>query len=136
MGPCRKLTCSLRVPIPETDTLQYLHLIPIPKPPGNTFPAAIPTHEIILINKEKNFYVPGDSTSMKSCKSLGEIKICKRIQPSHFLSEIHSCESELFKSTIKTLDSKICQISVFKIQELVYIPLYSDNQYILIPKKI
>ena len=131
----RRLTYSLRVPIPETDTLQYLHLIPIPKPHGNTFLAAIPTHEIILINKEKNFYVPGDFTSMKSCKSLGEIKICKRIQPSYFLSEIHSCESELFKSTIKTLDSKICQISVFKIQELVYIPLYSDNQYILIPEK-
>ena len=72
---------------------------------------------------------------MKSCKGLGEIKICKRIQPSYFLSQIHSCESELFKSTIKTLDSKICQISVFKIQELVYIPLYSDNQYILIPEK-
>ena len=131
----KRLTYCLQVPILEPETLRCLHLIPIPKPHGKTFVAAVPTHEIILVNQENSFYVPSDRDLIRDCKHLDNIRMCKRTQPSYLVSEIHSCESELFKSSVKTLDSQVCQISIFQIQELVYIPLYGDNQYILIPEE-
>ena len=56
----KRLTYCLQVPILEPETLRSLHLIPIPKPHGKTFVAAVPTHEIILDNQENSFYVPSD----------------------------------------------------------------------------
>ena len=129
------LTYCLKVHILEPDTLRCLHLIPIPKPHDETIVAAVPTHEIILVNQENSFYVPSDRGLIRDCKHLDNIRICKRTQPSYLLSEMHSCECKLIKSNIKILDSQVFQISIFQIQELVYIPLYGDNQYILIPEE-
>ena len=91
--------------------------------------------EIILVNQKNSFYVPSDRGLIRDCKHFDNIRICRRTQPNYLLSQIHSCESELFKSNVKTLDSQVCQISIFQIQELAYIPLYGDNQYILIPEE-
>ena len=74
----KRLTYCLQVPILEPETLRCLHLIPIPKPHGKTFVAAVPTHKIIVVNQENNFYVPSDKDLIRDCKHLDNIRICEK----------------------------------------------------------
>lgn len=131
----KNLIYILKVPEIEQPNLQTLHLIPIPIRHGRSFIAPIPSHEVILINPEKSFYVPTDFITLQNCKKLENTFICKRVQPSFLVSEIQNCETNIIKSQAKIISDKICEFSVFKISELAFIPLHDSNQYLIIPEK-
>ena len=61
--------------------------------------------------------------------------MCKRLQPTYLISETNTCENQIIRASVKTLDYKICQVSPFKIELLVYITLTNNQGYILIPEK-
>ena len=63
------------------------------------------------------------------------LRICKRFQPSYLISEVYTCENQIVRNIIKSLDYKMCQLSPFKINKLVYIQLYQENGYIIIPER-
>ena len=63
------------------------------------------------------------------------MRICKRVQPSYLTSEVYTCENQIVRNSIKSLDYKICQFSPFKINKLVYLQLYQENVYIIIPER-
>ena len=130
-----KLLYSIKAPLVETENFQLQRLIPIPKKIGKTFLAIIPEHEFILLNEQRTIYVPGDQEFVANCKKLDSLRICKRVQPSYLISEVYTCENQIVRNSIKSLDYKICQFSPFKINELVYLQLYQENGYIIIPER-
>lgn len=76
-----RLVYILKVPILEYEDLQTCHLVPIPH--GNSFITPIPSHEVVLANIEKNMYVPSDIDSLKFCKNIEDLRICKRTLPTY-----------------------------------------------------
>ncbi|XP_043479473.1 uncharacterized protein LOC122509439 [Leptopilina heterotoma] len=130
----KNLIYILKVPELEEPTLQTLHLLPIPIRHGTGFIAPIPSHEIILINQERTFFVPSDTTTLKNCKTLEDTYICKRLQPSFLISEVENCETSIVKHRYKTISDKVCDFSVFKISEMAFIPLHDPNQFLIIPE--
>ncbi|XP_043461560.1 uncharacterized protein LOC122498077 [Leptopilina heterotoma] len=131
----KRLVYVLRIPILEYEDLQTLHLIPIPIQHANGFIAPIPTHEIILVNTEKSFYIPSDMFALRQCKETNDLRVCKRVQPSYLISEVQSCETNILKNQNKVINDHMCQFSAFQIIEVVYIPLKDPNQFIIIPQK-
>ncbi|XP_051167384.1 uncharacterized protein LOC127285425 [Leptopilina boulardi] len=130
----KNLVYIVKVPVLEYEDLQTFHLIPIPIPHGNSFIAPIPSHEVVLTNIEKNMYVPSDIETIKLCKEIDDLRICKRNQPTYLISETNSCETSIIRRQNKHVTDQICQFSAFRILELVFIPLRDPNQYILVPE--
>ena len=75
-----------------------------------------------------------DFETLRSCKNIDDLRICKRTQPIYLISKIHYCETTIIKHQDKRIFDKTCQFSVFRILKLVFIPLKDPNQYILIPE--
>lgn len=115
--------------------MQTLHLIPIPIQHANGFIAPIPTHEIILVNTEKSFYIPNDMIALQQCKETDDLRVCKRVQPSYLISEVQSCETNILKNQNKIINDHMCQFFAFQIIEVAYILLKDLNQFIIIPQK-
>lgn len=130
----KKLVYILQIPELELQNLLTLHFIPIPIRHGNSFIAPNPSHEIILLNAEKSFYIPSDLNTLQNCKKLENQFICKRSQPTFLMSKIHNCEINIIRNYNKIISNKIWEFSVFKISEIVFIPLHDRNQYIVIPE--
>ena len=126
---------SIKLPLLEADQYSVQHLIPIPIKNGKSFLASLPDHEFLFLNDQKTLYVPADKESIKECKLIDTHRICKRSEPTHLLSESYTCETQIIRNSITSLSYKICQFSPFKIKDLVYVPLYSDESYVFIPEK-
>ena len=129
-----KLLYSTKIPVLEDDQFQIQHLIPIPQKRGINFVAPIPRDEYILINEQRTVYVPTDKNLLNDCKNYDKIKICQRSQPTYLISETHTCENQIIRASIKSLDYKICQVSPFRIESLTYFTLTGSQGYILIPE--
>ena len=71
---------------------------------------------------------------LQACKNLDELRICKRLKPSYLISETQSCETVILRCQNKEITDQMCQFSVFRILELVFVPLKNPNQYILVPE--
>ena len=108
----------------ETESFQLQRLIPIPKKIGENFLAVIPDHELILLNEQRTIYIPGDQEFVAKCKQLDSLRICEHVQPSYLISEVYCCENRIVRDSIKSLDYKICQFVLFKVNKLVYIQLW------------
>ena len=74
----KRLVYVVKVHVLEHDALQTLHLVPIPIRQGNGFIAPILSHEIILKNLEESLYIPLDFETLRSCKNIDDLRICKR----------------------------------------------------------
>ena len=121
---------SIHIPIPETETYEIKHLIPIPKQISSVFLAIIPDYEYLFMGQGHTTYVPTDKTALDTCKTYGKTRMCKRIQPTYLMSETHSCENSILRTHVKTIGEE-CKYSPFKIVNIAFIPLTSG--YILIP---
>ena len=103
-----KLVYLIKIPIMEKEIYKIHHLIPIPIRRGNNFIAVIPNENYVLINDQRTLYIPTSESDLNNCKFLNTIKICKRKNPSYLLAETKSCEMQLIKNSVRTLDNKIC----------------------------
>ena len=130
----KRLVYVIKVTVLEHENLQSFPLIPIPTRQGNRFIAPIPLHEIIPTNLEKSFYLYMHFETLKSCKNIDDLRICKRTQSTYLIRETHSCETTIMKHQNTRISDKTCQFSVFRILELIFIPLKDPHQYILIPE--
>ena len=123
---------SIHIPIPETETYEIKHLIPIPKRISSVFLAIIPDYEYLFMGQEHTTYVPTDKTALDTCKTYGKTRMCKRIKPTYLMSETHSCENSILRTHVKTIGEE-CKYSPFKIVNVAFMPLTSG--YILIPRE-
>ena len=121
-----KLVYSIKIPIMEKEIYKIHHLIPIPIRRGNNFIAVIPNENYVLINDQRTLYIPTSESDLNNCKFLSTIKICKRKNPSYLLAEAKSCETQLIKNSVRTLDNKICQLNVIIIDQTVFYILQND----------
>ena len=80
------------------------------------------------------FVTEKDFNTWQKFKFIDDTRICKRSQPRYLISEVHSRETAIKKHQSKQISNEICQFSVFRILELIFIPLNDPNQYILIPE--
>lgn len=98
-----RLVYSLHIPLLEQDTHEIKHLISIPKRLNSVFVAVIPDHEYIMFATEHSKYIPTDKGSLDQCKQYGQIKICKRKQPTYLMTETHSYENSILRANVKTI---------------------------------
>lgn len=68
----------------------------------------------------------------KQCRTKDTFLLCKQTQPIHDRRSKHDCAAKIM-SIDNTI--KLCQFSVYKIEEITFIPLQTENQYIAIPAK-
>ena len=94
---------SIHIPIPETETYEIKHLIPIPKQISSVFLAIIPDYEYLFMGQGPTTYVPADKTALDTCKTYGKTRMCKRIQPAYLMSETHSCGNSILRTYVKTI---------------------------------
>lgn len=121
----------LTIPLPEENEWDIKHIIPIPEQKSNAF--VIPLIENNIIFDRSHEYIPLDLDYLKACKKIEWFYLCKRTRPSHSLIGNHDCQSDILKVHTHTLNH--CQIGIFKIQEITYVPLYAQNSFIIIPAK-
>lgn len=69
---------------------------------------------------------------VKYCKTKIGIMMCKQTQAVHDRKNRHDCASELinFGNTIE-----LCKFVEYKIEEITFIPLELENQYVVIPRE-
>ncbi|XP_068978335.1 uncharacterized protein [Bombus flavifrons] len=68
----------------------------------------------------------------KQCRIKHELYICKQTQPIHDRRPKHDCASGII-SVDSTM--RFCKFTVYKIVEITFIPLKSENHYIAAPEK-
>ena len=132
----QKLLYSIKVPLFEIDEYKIQHLKPIPKQNGNQFLIAVPKEQFIFLNSPRTMYVPKSEKKISKWKLLEKIKVCRRSHPTYLLVDTRTCENHIIRNSIKTLDMSVCEISILKIDELVFISLTESQGYIVIPKKV
>ena len=126
-----KLIYTITVPCLENNEWKIIKIYPIPSKQNSVFIAPVIETDLILTNSEQ--YTFADSHYLnKYCKRTAIIHICKRTQPSHNRINSPECRSELISNqqTVKT-----CPIAIFKLEELTFVPLQTENHYIIIPTK-
>ena len=96
----------------EADQFQVQHLISIPQKRGLNFVAPIPRDDYILVNEQKTVYVPTDKNLLQNCKNYEKTKICPKLQPTYLISKTHTCENQIIRASIKSLDYRMCKASV------------------------
>ena len=124
----QKLLYSIKILVLEFENFSILQLISIPKTIGNVFLPIIPEHEFLMFNEQKTLYVQTDNKeSINNYKNLDVNKICKHKQPSYLVSATHTCDRQIIRRSAKSLGYNFCQMSPFKIYELVYIQLNGEK---------
>ena len=106
-------------------------LYPIPGKRGNAFLAPLVEHQIYLLSGLTYMNVDNEYLE-RYCRTRAGITICKQTQPIHDRKTRHDCAGELinFGNSINT-----CKFVVLKIDEITFIPLKRENQYIAILEK-
>lgn len=88
-----------------------------------------------MVNIQKTLYIPTDRETINRCKNIDIHEICKRNQPLIEISGTQTCDNQIIRSSVKSLDYNFRQMSPSKINELVYIQLNDEKAYLLIPEK-
>ena len=105
-----------------------LQVYPIPSKRNGLFLAPVVEHQIYLTSGL--LFINTDIKYLdKLCKNRAGTTICKQTTPIHDGNSRTDCHSEIinFKPHIEH-----CQISVFKIEDISFIPLSTSNSYIAI----
>ena len=126
-----KLIYTITVPLLENNEWKITKIYPILSKQNSVFIAPVIETDLILTNSEQ--YTFADSHYLnKYCKRTAIIHICKRTQPNHNRINSTECRSELISNqqTVKT-----CPTAVFKLEELTFAPLQTENHYIIISIK-
>ena len=126
-----KLIYTITVPVLENNEWKMTKIYPIPSKQNSVFIAPVIETDLILTNSEQYTFVDSHYLN-KYCKRTAIIHICKRTQPSHNRMNSPECRSELINNqqTVRT-----CPTAVFKLEGLTFVPLQTENHYIIIPTK-
>ncbi|XP_033319429.1 uncharacterized protein LOC117216655 [Bombus bifarius] len=126
-----KLIYTITVPLLESNEWKITKIYPIPSKQNFVFIAPVIETDLILTDSKQYTFVDSHYLN-KYCKRTATIHICKRTQPSHNRINSPECRSELInnRQTVKT-----CPTAVFKLEELTFVPLQTENHYIIIPAK-
>lgn len=124
-----KIFFKIIVPLVSNTEWNMLQVYPIPSKRNGVFLAPAVEHQMYLtsglsfINADIEYF-------NKFCKNRAGTTICKQTLPIHDRNSRTDCRSEIinFKPRIEH-----CQITVFKIEDISFIPLKTSNCYIAIP---
>ena len=120
-----KLIYTITVPLLEDNEWKLTKFYPIPFKQNSVFIAPVVETDLILTNSEQYTFVHSHYLN-KYCKRTAIIHICNRTQPSHNTVNSPECKIELINNqqTVKT-----CPTAVFKLEELTFVPLQTENHY-------
>lgn len=125
-----KLFFKISVPLVLEQEWKITRVYPIPREQNGIFMAPIVDNPVFL--SANLFYMNTDLDYLaKFCKHKS-VTICKQTQPIHNGNTNNDCPSEIvnFQRNINH-----CEISVYKIDYVSFIPLHAENQYLALPSK-
>ncbi|XP_015604613.1 uncharacterized protein LOC107272206 [Cephus cinctus] len=123
----RKLVYKLNIAILELNNYEAYRIIPAPQlVKENTFLYTSAPHDYIITNDEKLLYTPSDEAYLKTCKSYGTIRFCKRAYSKYRISGYDNCLSKII-SEPKQLKKDDCDPKVIGAKDTIWIQL-KDNQ--------
>ncbi|XP_043604718.1 uncharacterized protein LOC122577453, partial [Bombus pyrosoma] len=124
-----KIFFKIIVPLVSNTEWNILQVYPILSKRNGIFLAPVVEHQIYLTSGLS--FINTDIEYLdKLCKERAGTTICKQTIPIHDRNSRTDCHSEIinFKPYIEH-----CQITVFKIEDISFIPLRTSNSYIAIP---
>lgn len=125
-----KLLYFIRVPLLENTAWKIIKIYPIPIQKNKIFLAPVIEEPIVFSSEDQ--YLPVDEAYMnKYCKKTAKLQICKFTHPSYSKTGMKECELELMDHSVSP---KNCNYVIFKINVLTFIPLETENNYLVIPE--
>ena len=126
-----KLLYFIRVPILENTEWKIIKIYPIPTKNNGIFTA--PAIEEPIVFTSENQYLPVDKDYMsKFCKRTTMLQICKFSHSSYSKTGLKEYGLELIDHSTAPMN---CNYVIFKIHDLTFVPLETENNYIVIPEK-
>lgn len=126
-----RLFFEIIVPVLSNMEWDIYQVYPIPSKRNGIFMAPLVenqiylTHGLSFINTDMEYLD-------KFCKQKVGITLCKQTQPIHDRNSRTDCQSEVINFSTQV---RLCQLVVYKIQDISFIPLKTSNQYLAIPKE-
>ena len=123
------------LPILEDQEWNIQKVYPIPREKQGVFMAPLIESPLYMLTHDLFINLNEDYFS-KNYRDTANLYICKRNQPTHSKLSIHDYPTEIINhSNDKIKVVKICTYILFSIRELTFVPLYTENHYIVIPEK-
>lgn len=127
----RKLFFKISVPLISDQEWSIYQVYPIPVLPNNVFMAPAIEHQIYLTSGLSYMNIDVESLPTLCTQKIG-ITICKQTQPIHDRTLSSDCHGEIISFSQQI---KHCQIVIYKIEEISFVKLRTDNRYIAIPQR-
>lgn len=125
-----RLFFKISVPLVLEQEWKITRVYPIPREQNGIFMAPIVDNPVFL--SSNLFFMNTDLNYLaKFCKHKS-VTICKQTQPIHNANTNNDCPSEIVNFKKNT---NHCEISVYRIDYVSFIPLHAENQYLALPSK-
>lgn len=126
-----KIFFQVIVPLVSNVEWDIFQVYPIPTRRNNVFMAPLVEHQIYLTSGIS--FINTDIEYLdKFCENKAGIMLCRQTQPIHDRNSRKDCQTEIIDFSTQI---NHCQLVVYKIQDISFIPLRSNNYYIAIPEK-